>query len=147
MVLHCQILIFIKQVYKNVPCSYSNVISEALRLFILVMLQKVTKPKTFSLHQSTMRQMIYKWKSQHHCSKIILRAQRINITRHKWQRVSKDLQATLALSNANVHESTIRQTLNKNRMLPVWSLFNHIDMPKVYWKNGLQTNESKKQTY
>lgn len=63
----------------------------------------------------------------------------------------KDLQATLSLGNANVPQSAIRQTLNKNsvygrisRRKPLLSKNNtaaclkfaqdHVDKPEAYWR-------------
>ncbi len=119
------------------------------------------------LHQSTVRQIVYKWRKfkttvtlprSGRPTKISPRTNRKIIKEvTKNPRVtSKDLQATLALANVSVHDSTIRKRLNKNgvhgriaRRKPLLSKKNiaaclkfakeHID----FWNNVLWTDESK----
>lgn len=68
---------------------------------------------------------------------------------------SKHLQATLALNNFNVHESTIREALNKNgvhgrivgrkpllskkRTLHVKFAEDHVDKPEIFWISASDT--------
>ncbi|KAM5138933.1 uncharacterized protein ACMZJ9_016389 [Mantella aurantiaca] len=80
--------------------------------------------KDLDLHQSTVRQIVYKWKKfstvatlprSGRPTKISARARR-TILKHITENprvTAKDLKASLALDNINVHESTIRKTLNK----------------------------------
>ncbi|KAF7654180.1 hypothetical protein LDENG_00073090, partial [Lucifuga dentata] len=74
---------------------------------------------------------------------------------------SKELKASLALSDVHVHESTIRRTLNNSgvygraaRRKPLLSKKNivarlqfakkdHVNKPEGYWKNVLWTDETK----
>ena len=129
-----------------------------------------TISKDVGLHQSTVRQIVYKWRkfntivtlSRSGCpTKITPRARRTIIQVTKNPRVmSKDLQASLALANVSVHKSTIRKTLNKNgvdrrmaRRNPLLSKKNiatrlkfakeHLDDPEGYWKKVLWTDEVK----
>ena len=123
------------------------------------------------LHQSTVRQIVYKWRKfkttvtlprSGRPTKISPRTNRKIIKEvTKNPRVtSKDLQATLALANVSVHDSTIRKRLNKNgvhgriaRRKPLLSKKNiaarlkftkeHIDDPQDFWNNVLWTDESK----
>ncbi|XP_077323417.1 uncharacterized protein LOC143957138 [Lithobates pipiens] len=80
--------------------------------------------KDLDLHQSTVRQIVYKWKKfstvatlprSGRPTKIGAKA-RCTILKHLTENprvTAKDLKASLALDNINVHESTIRKTLNK----------------------------------
>ncbi|XP_040177630.1 spore wall protein 2-like isoform X2 [Rana temporaria] len=80
--------------------------------------------KDLDLHQSTVRQIVYKWKKfstvatlprSGRPTKIGAKARR-TILKHLTENprvTAKDLKASLALDNINVHESTIRKTLNK----------------------------------
>ncbi|XP_018424883.1 PREDICTED: uncharacterized protein LOC108797728 [Nanorana parkeri] len=80
--------------------------------------------KDLDLHRSTVRQIVYKWKKfstvttlprSGRPTKISARARR-TILKHMTENprvTAKDLKASLALDNINVHESTIRKTLNK----------------------------------
>ncbi|XP_073453489.1 uncharacterized protein [Aquarana catesbeiana] len=80
--------------------------------------------KDLDLHQSTVRQIVYKWKKfstvatlprSGRPTKISAKA-RCTILKHLTENprvTAKDLKASLALDNINVHESTIRKTLNK----------------------------------
>ena len=84
-----------------------------------------TISKHFGLHQSTVRQIIYKWRKfstivtlprSGRPAKITPRARRIifqEVTKNP-RVISQGLQAPLALANVSVNESTIRQTLNKH---------------------------------
>ena len=130
-----------------------------------------TISKQFGLHQSTVRQIVYKWRKfstivtlprSGRPAKITPRARRIifqEVTKNP-RVTSKDLQASLALANVSVNESTVRQTLNKHgvhgriaRRKPLLSKKNiaarlmfakgHMDEPEGYWKNILWTDVSK----
>ena len=130
-----------------------------------------TISKEFGLHQSTVRQIVYKWRKfktivtlprSGRPTKITPRARRVIVGEvTKDPRVtSKQLKASLTLANVNVHESTIRRTLNNNgvhgrvaRRKPLLSKKNiaahlqfakdHVDKPEGYWKNVLWTDETK----
>ena len=80
--------------------------------------------KILEIHQSTMRQTIYKWRhfgtvaTLPRCGRPVKktpRAQQRLISEVKKQPLmtAKDLKASLELANISVHESTIHQTLNK----------------------------------
>ncbi|XP_072280293.1 uncharacterized protein [Pyxicephalus adspersus] len=80
--------------------------------------------KDLDLHLSTVRKIVYKWKKFSTVAtlprsgrppKISAKARR-TILKHMTENTrvtAKDLKASLALDNINVHESTIRKTLNK----------------------------------
>ena len=103
-------------------------ISEALRLRI-VDLHKAGKgyksiSKSLDVHQSTGRQIVYKWRKfstvstlprSGRSAKMTARAQHRTLNEVKKNpRVSaKDLQKSLEHANISVDESTIRKTLNK----------------------------------
>ena len=107
----------------------SKEISEDLRKTVIDAHQSRKGYKTISkdlgLHQSTVRQIVYKWRKfkttvtlprSGRPTKISLRTNlKIikEVTKNPTE-TSKDLQATLALANVNVHDSTIRKRLNKN---------------------------------
>ncbi|MBN3314585.1 XRCC4 protein, partial [Atractosteus spatula] len=106
--------------------------------------------KDSRLHQSTVRRIVYKCRKFNTTvtlprsgrpTKITPRARRIifrEITKNP-RVMSKDLQASLALANVSVHESTIRQTLNKDSKKEATTL----QEEHCYWKNVLWTDESK----
>uniref|UniRef100_A0A8C4TBF5 Transposase n=1 Tax=Erpetoichthys calabaricus TaxID=27687 RepID=A0A8C4TBF5_ERPCA len=126
--------------------------------------------KEFGLHQSTVRQTVYKWRKFKTIVTLPRRGRPTKITPRarcvivgevtKDPRVtSKQLKASLTLANVHVHESTIRRTLNNNgvhgrvarrkpllskkTLLLVCSLLDHVDKPQGYWKNVLWTDETK----
>ena len=96
-------------------------------LSMLIGLERVTQPflKDVGLHQFTVRQIVYKWRKFNTIvtlsrgsrpMKITPKARRTimqDVTKNPWV-MSKNLQSSLALANASVHESTIRKTLNDN---------------------------------
>uniref|UniRef100_A0AAR2K185 Transposase Tc1-like domain-containing protein n=1 Tax=Pygocentrus nattereri TaxID=42514 RepID=A0AAR2K185_PYGNA len=127
--------------------------------------------KTLEIHQSTVRQTIYKWRQFGTVAtlprsgrpvKMTPRAQRRHINEVKKQpRVTaKDFKAALMQANICVHESTVRKTLNKQgvygrtpRRKPLLTKKNiaarlkfakeHIDTSQRYWQNVLWTDETK----
>ena len=149
-------------------------ISEDLRLRI-VDLHKAGKgyksiSKSLDVHQSTVRQIVYKWRKfstvatlpRSGCpAKMTARAQRrmLNEVKKNPRVSAKDLQKSLEHANISVDESTIRKTLNKNgvhgrtpRKKPLLSKKNiaarlkfakvHLDVPQRYWQNILWTDET-----
>lgn len=104
-------------------------ISEDLRLRI-VDLHKAGKgyksiSKSLDVHQSTVRQIVYKWRKfstvatlprSGRPAKMTARAQRrmLNEVKKNPRVSAKDLQKSLEHANISVDESTIRKTLNKN---------------------------------
>uniref|UniRef100_A0AAR2LFJ0 Transposase Tc1-like domain-containing protein n=1 Tax=Pygocentrus nattereri TaxID=42514 RepID=A0AAR2LFJ0_PYGNA len=130
-----------------------------------------TISKEFGLYQSIIRQIVYKWRKfktivslprSGRPTKNTPRARRVIVGEvTKDPRVtSKQLKASLTLANVNVHESTIRRTLNNNgvhgrvaRRKPLLSKKNnaarlqfatdHVDKPEGYWKNVLWMDETK----
>uniref|UniRef100_A0A8C4NIR9 Transposase n=1 Tax=Eptatretus burgeri TaxID=7764 RepID=A0A8C4NIR9_EPTBU len=153
----------------------SNEISEDLRKIFVDAHRSgkgyITVSKDFGLYQSTVMQVVYKWKQfntivtlsrSDRPTKITPRARLIiiqEITKNP-RIMSKDLQASLELGNVSVHESTIKKTRNKNgvhgkiaRRKPLHSKKNiapclkfakdHLDNPEGWWKNVLWTDESK----
>lgn len=80
--------------------------------------------KDLDMHQSTVRQIVYKWKKfstvatlprSGRPTKIGAKA-RLTLLKHMTEHprsTAKDLKASLALDNINVHESTIRKSINK----------------------------------
>ena len=127
--------------------------------------------KTLEIHQSTVRQTIYKWGQfgtvatlarSRRPVKMTPRAQRrlINEVKKQPRVTAKDLKASLVQANICVHESTVRKTLNKRgfygrtpRRKPLLTKKNiaahlkfakeHIDTPQRYWQNVLWTDETK----
>uniref|UniRef100_A0A3B4X5Q9 Transposase Tc1-like domain-containing protein n=1 Tax=Seriola lalandi dorsalis TaxID=1841481 RepID=A0A3B4X5Q9_SERLL len=127
--------------------------------------------KTLEIHQSTVRQTIYKWRHFGTVAtlprsgrpvKMTPRAQRRLISEVKKQTrmTAKDLKESLELAYISVHESTIRKTLNKQgiysrtpRRKQLLTKKNiaarlkfakaHIDTPQRYWQNVLWTDETK----
>lgn len=127
--------------------------------------------KTLEIHQSTVRQTIYKWRQFGTVAtlprsgrpvKMTPRAQRrlINEVKKQPRVTAKDLKASLVQANICVHESTVRKTLNKQgvygrtpRRKPLLTKKNiaarlkfakeHIDTPQRYWQNVLWTDETK----
>uniref|UniRef100_A0AAY5K3S6 Transposase Tc1-like domain-containing protein n=1 Tax=Esox lucius TaxID=8010 RepID=A0AAY5K3S6_ESOLU len=123
--------------------------------------------KKFDLHQSTVRQIIYKWREFNMTatlprsgrpSKITPRATRkiINQVNANPNITSGDLQTSLAASQVIVHASTIRRTLNRHgihgrvaRKKPLMSkkgqtahlnlAKDHLGKPKGFWKSILWT--------
>lgn len=104
-------------------------LSEDLRLRI-VDLNKAGKgyksiSKSLAVHQSTVRQIVYKWRKFSTAAtlpksgrpvKMTARAQRrlLNEVKKNPSVSAKDLQKSLAYANNPVSESTIHKTLNKN---------------------------------
>lgn len=150
-------------------------LSEDLRLRI-VDLHKAGKgyksiSKSLAVHQSTVRQIVYKWRKFSTAAtlprsgrpvKMTARAQRrlLNEVKKNPRVSAKDLQKSLAYANIPVSESTIRKTLNKNgfhgripQRKPLLSKKNiaarlqfaqeHLDVPQQYWQNILWTDETK----
>lgn len=130
-----------------------------------------TISKSLDVHQSTVREVVYKWREfgtvaslprSGRPPKMTPRVQR-RILREvkKNPRVSaKDLQKSLAQSNISVHTSTICKTMAKNgvhgrtpRRKPLLSKKNivarlmfakrHLDTPQKFWQNILWTDETK----
>lgn len=124
-------------------------------------------PKEFELHQSSVRQTVYKWR-QFNAITLPRSGQSTKISpsvRHVifWEVskntkiTSKELKASLALANVSVHETIIRKTLNNNGVLArKKALFpkkdivacaqivnEHVDMPENHWKNALWTDKTK----
>uniref|UniRef100_A0A3B4TNE5 Uncharacterized protein n=1 Tax=Seriola dumerili TaxID=41447 RepID=A0A3B4TNE5_SERDU len=127
--------------------------------------------KTLEIHQSTVRQTIYKWRHFGNVAtlprsgrpvRMTPRPQRrlINEVKKQPRMTTKDLKASLELANIAVHESTIRKTLNKQgiygrtpRRKPLLTKKNiaarlkfvkeHIDTLQRYWRNVLWTDETK----
>uniref|UniRef100_A0A803JLP3 Transposase Tc1-like domain-containing protein n=1 Tax=Xenopus tropicalis TaxID=8364 RepID=A0A803JLP3_XENTR len=145
-------------------------LSEDLRLRI-VDLHKAGKgyksiSKSLAVHQSTIRQIVYKWRKFSTAAtlprsgrpvKMTARAQHRMLNEAKMNpRVSaKDLQKCLASANIPDSESTICKTLNKNEFhgriqqrKPLLSKKNiaarlkfakeHLDVPQQYWQNILK---------
>lgn len=127
--------------------------------------------KSLGLQRSTVRAIIHKWR-RYGTVVILPRSGRpTKMTPRAWPRLtaevtkdpkitSKQLQASLASVNVNVHDSTIRKTLGKNgihgrvpRRKPLLSKKNikarltfaktHLDHPQSFWNNVLWTDESK----
>ena len=104
-------------------------ISEDLKS-IIVDLHKAGKgyksiSKSLDVHQSTVRQIVYKWRKfstvatlprSGRPAKMTARAQRrmLNEVKKNPRVSAKDLQKSLEHANISVDESTIRKTLNKN---------------------------------
>uniref|UniRef100_A0AAZ3S9Y9 Transposase Tc1-like domain-containing protein n=1 Tax=Oncorhynchus tshawytscha TaxID=74940 RepID=A0AAZ3S9Y9_ONCTS len=104
-------------------------ISEDLRLQVINM-HKAGKgfksiSKSLDVHQSTVRQIVYKWRKfsavatllrSGHPAEITASAQcrMINEVKKNLRVSAKDLQKSLEHANISVDESTIRKTLNKN---------------------------------
>ena len=104
-------------------------ISEYIRLRI-VDLHRAGKgyksiSKSLDAHQSTVRQIVYKWRKfstvatlpRSGCpAEMTARAQRrmLNEVKKNPRVLAKDLQKSLEHANISVYESTIRKTLNKN---------------------------------
>uniref|UniRef100_A0A803J9K4 Transposase Tc1-like domain-containing protein n=1 Tax=Xenopus tropicalis TaxID=8364 RepID=A0A803J9K4_XENTR len=149
-------------------------LSEDLRLRI-VDLHKAGKvyksiSKSLAVHQSTVRQIVYKWRKFSTAAtlprsgrpvKMTARAQRrmLNEVKKNPRVSAKDLQKCLASANIPVSESTICKTLNKNgfhgriQRKPLLSKKNiaarlkfakeHLDVPQKYRQNILWTDETK----
>ena len=142
-------------------------ISEGLRLRI-VDLHEAGKgyksiSKSLDVHQSTVRQMVYKWRKSSTVptlpksgrpSKMTLRTQRRMLSEVKKNPTvsAKDFQKSLEHTNISVDESMIRKTLIKNgvhgrtpRKKPLLSKKNiaarlkfakeDLDVPQHYWQN------------
>ena len=131
----------------------TNKISEDLRLRI-VDLHKAGKSyksisKSLDVHQSTIRQIVYKWRKFSTVStllrsgrpaKMTARAQRrmLNGVKKNPRVRAEDLQKSLKHANISVDESTIRKTLNRNgvhgrtpRKKPLLSKTQHCCMSEV----------------
>ena len=81
--------------------------------------------KSLDVHQSTVRQIVYKWRKfstvatllrSGHPAKMTARAQRrmLNEVKKNPRVSAKDLQKSLEHANMSVDKSTIRKTLNKS---------------------------------
>ncbi|XP_075444851.1 uncharacterized protein LOC142488342 isoform X3 [Ascaphus truei] len=150
----------------------SKEISEDLRKAVIDAHQSRKGYKTISkalgLPQSTVRQIVYKWRKFKTTVNLPRSGRPTKISPRTNQQIiqevtknprvtSKDLQATLALANVSVHDSTIRKRLNNGgwiaRRKPLLSKKNiaarlkfakeHIDDPQDFWNNVLWTDESK----
>ncbi|KAG2456550.1 TCB1 transposase, partial [Polypterus senegalus] len=154
-------------------------LSEELRLRI-VNLHKGGKgykviSKILDIHQSTVMQVIYKWRQfgivatpprSGRPAKMTPRAQcKVSNEVKKNPRVTaKDLKKSLELANISVHESTTLKILNKKgahgrtpRRKPLLSKKNnaellkfvkeHLDIPQWYWENVLWSDETKTELF
>ena len=133
-----------------------------------IKLERVTKvSKSLDVHQSTVRQILYKWRK---CStvailpmsgcpaKITARAQcrMLNEVKKKPIVSAENFQKSLEHANISVDESNMRKTLNKNGVRgrtqwkkPLLSKNTtrlkfakvHLDVPQCYWQNIQWTDE------
>ena len=131
--------------------------------------------KSLDVHQSTVRQIVYKWRKfstiatlprSSRPAKMTARAQRrmLNEVKKNSRVSAKDIQKSLEHANISVDDSTIRKSLNKNyvhgrtpRKETVLSKKNiaarlrfvkeHLNVSQRYWQNILWTDETKVQLF
>ncbi|XP_031750312.1 uncharacterized protein LOC116407961 [Xenopus tropicalis] len=154
-------------------------ISEHLRQTVIDAHQAGKGYKTISkeleLHRSTVRHIVHKWRQFHTVVSRPRSGRPTKITPKARQVIlqeivkdpgltSKELKASLALANVNVHDSTIRRTLTNIRMhgcvakrkkLPpkrnivpcLQFAENHVDTSEVCWKRVLRADETKRKQF